>query len=76
MFYTGTEYESETYAAMANALLALRDKWSIGVIDLRNDAEMNAVCGSLPFSGGKAGEGRSNSFCPLCAKIRNPGLRP
>ena len=43
VFYTGTKYESETYAAMVNALLALRDKWGIGVIDLWNDAEMNAV---------------------------------
>lgn len=43
VFYTGTRYESEAYAAMIDALLALRDKWGIGVIDLWNDAEMNTV---------------------------------
>ena len=43
VFYTGTRYESKAYAAMVDALLALRDKWGIGVIDLWNDVEMNAV---------------------------------
>ncbi len=43
VFYTGTKYESEEYQAMVDALLALQEKWSIGVIDLWNDAEMNAV---------------------------------
>ena len=33
-FYTGTKYDSAQYAAMVEALLKLRDKWGIGVIDL------------------------------------------
>ena len=43
VFYTGTRYKSEAYAAMVDSLLTLRDKWAINVIDLWNDTEMNAV---------------------------------
>lgn len=43
IFYTGTKYDSEPYAAMVDALLRLQDKWDIGVIDLWNDPDMNAV---------------------------------
>lgn len=43
MFYTGTKYDSEQYAQMVDNLLELQEKWGIGVIDLWNDAEMNAV---------------------------------
>lgn len=43
VFYTGTKYDSTEYQAMVDALYALRDKWDIGIIDLWNDAEMNAV---------------------------------
>ncbi|GAA6377549.1 hypothetical protein I230019B6_29100 [Firmicutes bacterium i23-0019-B6] len=43
MFYTGTKYDSEQYAQMVDDLLKLQEKWGIGVIDLWNDAEMNAV---------------------------------
>lgn len=45
IFYTGTKYGSEPYAAMVDALLRLQDKWDIGVIDLWNDPDMNAVSG-------------------------------
>lgn len=43
VFYTGTKYDSEAYTAMVHALLSLQKKWHIAVIDLWNDAEMNAV---------------------------------
>lgn len=42
-FYTGTYYDSTTYQAMVDALYRLGEKWSIGIIDLWNDAEMRAV---------------------------------
>lgn len=43
IFYTGTKYDSEMYSEMVAALLQLQEKWNIGVIDLWNDSEMNAV---------------------------------
>ena len=43
MFYTGTKYDSEQYGEMVNVLLQLKDKWDIGVIDLWNNEEMNAI---------------------------------
>ncbi|MBQ6843842.1 MAG: SGNH/GDSL hydrolase family protein, partial [Agathobacter sp.] len=43
VFYTGTKYDSVEYEAMVNGLLQLQEKWDIGVIDLWNDEEMNAV---------------------------------
>lgn len=43
IFYTGTQYQSEEYQAMVDALLLLKEKWNIGVIDLWNDTEMRAV---------------------------------
>lgn len=42
-FYTGTKYDSESYEAMVNALHQVEGKWHIGVIDLWNNEEMNAV---------------------------------
>lgn len=42
-FYTGTKYDSALYERMVNALYDLRDKWGIGILDLWNDEEMNAV---------------------------------
>ncbi len=42
-FYTGTHYDSAAYQKMVDALLELQEKWNIGVIDLWNDEEMNAV---------------------------------
>ena len=43
IFYTGTEYKSEQYAQMVDLLLQIQEKWEIGVIDLWNDPEMQAV---------------------------------
>jgi len=43
IFYTGTRYDSPEYEAMVVRLLELQKKWEIGVIDLWNDANMNAV---------------------------------
>ena len=43
MFYTGTKYDSEQYARMVEATLALKEKWNFGLIDLWNSEEMNAV---------------------------------
>lgn len=45
-FYTGTKYDSALYQQMVDALAEVQDKWDIGVIDLWNDAEMNAVSDS------------------------------
>lgn len=43
IFYTGTRYDSSTYESMVARLLELQEKWGIGVIDLWNDQDMNAV---------------------------------
>lgn len=43
IFYTGTKYDNERYQAMVNALLEIHEKWGIGVIDLWNDPDMNAI---------------------------------
>lgn len=42
-FYTGTKFESENYQKMIDSLYELREKWEIGIIDLWNDEEINAV---------------------------------
>ena len=46
MFYTGSRYDSETYAAMVQRLFALREKWNIGVLDLWTDDAFNAISAS------------------------------
>lgn len=43
MFYTGSYYESEAYCAMVDRLREIQEKWSIGVIDLYNDEELNNI---------------------------------
>lgn len=43
VFYTGTQYNNAEYEKMVDLLLDLQQKWDIGVIDLWNDPEMNAV---------------------------------
>lgn len=43
IFYTGTKYDNAQYSQMVEALLQLKDKWDITVIDLWNDPEMNSV---------------------------------
>lgn len=42
-FYTGTKYDSAQYRVMVNKLYQIQEKWGIGIIDLWNDEEMNAV---------------------------------
>ena len=43
IFYTGTQYNSEHYGQMVDILLEIQGKWDIGVIDMWNDVQMNAV---------------------------------
>lgn len=43
IFYTGTKYDSDEYQKMVDLLLNIQKKWDIGVIDLWNNEEMNAV---------------------------------
>ncbi|MBQ6503734.1 MAG: SGNH/GDSL hydrolase family protein [Flexilinea sp.] len=43
IFFTGTQYKNEHYAQMVDLLLEIQKKWDIGVLDLWNDPEMNAV---------------------------------
>lgn len=43
IFYTGTYFESEAYAAMVERLWEIEEKWGIGVIDLYNDKELNDI---------------------------------
>ncbi len=43
IFYTGTKFNNEIYAQMVDLLLRIQRKYSIGVIDLWNSDEMNAV---------------------------------
>lgn len=42
-FYTGTKYDSALYGRMVESLYLVQEKWGIGIIDLWNDEEMNAV---------------------------------
>lgn len=42
-FYTGTRFSNVKYSEMVDILYEIRDKWGIGIIDLYNDEEMNAV---------------------------------
>lgn len=43
IFYTGTKYDSESYASMVEMLLDIKMKWDIGVIDLWNNDTMNNI---------------------------------
>ena len=43
VFYTGTRYDSAEYGQMVELLHEIQDKWGIGVIDMWNDPDMNAV---------------------------------
>ncbi|MBQ3664166.1 MAG: SGNH/GDSL hydrolase family protein [Clostridia bacterium] len=42
-FYTGTKFQSEPYEKMVAALLQVKEKWHIGVLDLWSDPEMLSV---------------------------------
>lgn len=43
VFYTVTKYDSELYEKMISCLYEVQRKWDIGILDLWNDAQMNAV---------------------------------
>lgn len=43
VFYTGSYYESDAYAAMVERLVELQDKWEIGVVNLYDDKEFNDI---------------------------------
>lgn len=43
VFYTNSYYESQSYAAMVNALEEIQQKYDIGVIDLYTDEEFNDI---------------------------------
>lgn len=43
VFYTGSKYNSEQYAAMVEMLFSVQEKWGIGVIDLWNDTAFNDI---------------------------------
>ncbi|NMP36825.1 MAG: SGNH/GDSL hydrolase family protein [Clostridiales bacterium] len=43
IFYTGTRYDSQEYADMVALLGEIQKKWDIGIIDLWNNEQMNAV---------------------------------
>lgn len=43
IFYTSPRYDSERYQSMVDILKAAQEKWGISVIDMWNDAELNAA---------------------------------
>ena len=43
VFYTGSRYDSEAYAAMVERLMELQTKWGIGVLDLWHDDVFNTL---------------------------------
>lgn len=43
VFYTGSRYESDSYATMVDRLTELQAKWGIGVLDLWNDDAFNSI---------------------------------
>lgn len=43
VFYTNPQFESENYGAMVERLYQLADKWGIGILDLWNSDEFNAI---------------------------------
>ena len=43
VFYTGSRYDSEAYAAMVERLMELQAKWGIGVLDLWRDEAFNTL---------------------------------
>ena len=43
LFYTDVQYDSADYEKMIDLLYQVQKKWGIGVLDLWNDASMNAV---------------------------------
>lgn len=43
LFYTQAKYASDAYADMVALLYQIKDKWDIGIIDLWNDEQLNAI---------------------------------
>ena len=43
VFYTQAKYDSGHYAKMVDILLKIQEKWSITVIDLWNNDEINSI---------------------------------
>ncbi len=43
VFYTGSFYDSNEYAAMVERLYELKEKWDIGIIDLYTDEAFNDI---------------------------------
>ena len=43
VFYTGSYYDSASYAAMVERLMELQDKWGIGVLDLWHSENFNTI---------------------------------
>ena len=49
VFYTGTYYENESYPQMVELLLAIQEKWGIGVIDMFDNEDMTALYGTEQY---------------------------
>ena len=47
VFFTGSRYDSEEYAAMVKRLYELKEKYEFGIIDLWNGDEFNSIPDSL-----------------------------
>ena len=45
-FYTGSYFESPTYPDMVKLLLEIQEKWGIGVVNMYDDEELNAIYGT------------------------------
>ena len=43
LFYTNPQYDSRQYKAMVELLQQIASKWDVTVIDMWNDAELNAL---------------------------------
>ena len=43
VFYTNSRYDSKKYEALVQQLMALQEKWEIGVLDLWNDDTFNEI---------------------------------
>ena len=49
VFYTGTYFENENYGNMVDLLMRIQEKWHIGVVDLYNNEDMNAIYGTEQY---------------------------
>ena len=46
VFFTGSKYDNERYAAMVQRLYELKEIYGIGILDLWNDPQFNAISGT------------------------------